>query len=58
MMIEVNPTCGVKVDAAVIAEPFRNEIRQRVQTLQSQGIGTLLCYVMLCYVMFFVCVLI
>ena len=40
-MIEANQTCGIKVDAAVIAEPFRNEIRQRVQTLQSQGIGTL-----------------
>ena len=40
MMIEANPTCGIKVDAALIAEPFRNEIRQRVQTLNSQGIGT------------------
>jgi hypothetical protein len=39
-MIVVDPTCGIKVDAAIIAEPFRKELRQRVQALHDKGIGT------------------
>jgi hypothetical protein len=38
-LIESNPKCGIKIDAAIIAEPFRNEIRQRVQVLKEHGIG-------------------
>jgi methylenetetrahydrofolate dehydrogenase (NAD+) len=39
-LITADPQCGIKVDAAVIAEPFRLEIRARVAKLQEQGFGT------------------
>jgi hypothetical protein len=43
--IEANPHCGIKVDASIIAEPFRNEIRQRVQSLNDNRIGTFIYFV-------------
>ena len=39
-LIEVDPSKGVKVDVSVVAKPFREEIKQKVQALKSQGIGT------------------
>jgi hypothetical protein len=38
-VITVDQHSGIKVDAAVIAEPFRREIRARVAKLQEQGFG-------------------
>jgi hypothetical protein len=38
-IVEANPECGVRLDAALVAEPFRVEIRQRVQALKEHGIG-------------------
>ena len=35
-----NPDKGVKVDAALIAQPFREEIKQKVKEWKKQGIGT------------------
>jgi methylenetetrahydrofolate dehydrogenase (NAD+) len=37
--ITADPHSGIKVDAAVIAEPFRREIRARVAKLKEQGFG-------------------
>jgi hypothetical protein len=39
-IVQPNPTCGLRLDAALVAEPFRNEIRQRVQTLKEHGVGS------------------
>jgi len=38
--IGADPSKGVKVNAAVIAQPFRDEIKERVQQLKNHGIGT------------------
>lgn len=38
-VIEKLPDKGVKVDAAIIAKPFRDEIKAKVQELKKQGIG-------------------
>ena len=38
--IAADPSKGVKVNAAVIAQPFRDEIKERVQQLKNHGIGT------------------
>lgn len=40
VVVTADPTKGVKLDAAVIAAPFREEIRKRVQELKQQGLGT------------------
>lgn len=37
--IERQPDKGVKVDASIIAKPFRDEIERKVQELKQQGIG-------------------
>ena len=38
--IEASPTNGIKVDASLIAQPFRQEIKAKVQELKAMGIGT------------------
>jgi len=38
VVVTADPTKGIKLDAAVIAAPFREEIRKRVQELKQQGI--------------------
>ena len=40
VLIVANPDKGVKVDAALIAQPFREEIKQKVKEWKKQGIGT------------------
>lgn len=37
--IVADPTRGVKVDASLVAEPFRQEVRARVERLKVQGLG-------------------
>jgi hypothetical protein len=32
---------GIKVDAGLIAEPFRNEIKEKVKALKAHGIGAI-----------------
>jgi methylenetetrahydrofolate dehydrogenase (NAD+) len=39
--IKSSPTEGVKVDASIVAQPFRDEIKAKVQELKSMGIGKL-----------------
>lgn len=39
-IIQASPDCGIRLDAALVAEPFRFEIRQRVQALKEHGVGT------------------
>src|SRR6056300_1070226 len=39
-VIVADPNKGVKVDAAVVAKPFREEIQKQVKELKEQGIGT------------------
>jgi hypothetical protein len=41
-VIQANPECGIRLDAALIAEPFRGEIRERVQALKEHGVGAFL----------------
>ena len=40
-VIESSETKGVKVDAALIAKPFREEIKAKVKELKLMGIGEL-----------------
>ena len=40
MAIVADPTKGVKVDAAVVAKPFREEIKAKVAAMKNDGIGT------------------
>jgi hypothetical protein len=35
-----DPTKGIKVDAAFIATPFRDEIKAKVAEMKEQGMGT------------------
>lgn len=37
-LIVADPSQGIKVDAGVVAQPFRQEIKNRVLALQRQGI--------------------
>jgi methylenetetrahydrofolate dehydrogenase (NAD+) len=37
-VIEKSPTKGVKVDASIVARPFRDEIKAKVQELKTMGI--------------------
>jgi hypothetical protein len=39
-VIEKSPTHGVKVDASIVAQPFRDEIKAKIQELKNMGIGT------------------
>lgn len=39
-VIVADPTKGVKVDAGVVAAPFRKEIRDKVEALKAHGVGT------------------
>jgi hypothetical protein len=43
-----DPTKGVKVDASVVAQSFREEIKSKVQKLKEQGIGEFAFFVA-CY---------
>lgn len=36
-----DPSKGIKVNASVVAQPFREEIKRKVQLLKDQGIGKL-----------------
>lgn len=38
-VIEKSSTHGVKVDAAIVAKPFRDEVKAKVKELKSMGIG-------------------
>jgi hypothetical protein len=39
-LIQADPNKGIKVDAGIIAKPFRDEIKERVRQLNEQGFGT------------------
>jgi hypothetical protein len=39
-VIVADPSKGVKVDAGVVAAPFRKEIRDKVEALKAHGVGT------------------
>ena len=41
-MIVADTSKGVKIDASVVAKPFRDEIKQKVTELKRQGIGKLI----------------
>lgn len=38
-IVVADPTKGIKVDAGIIAQPFRDEIKERVSQLHKHGIG-------------------
>jgi hypothetical protein len=40
-LIVASPDKGIKIDAAVIAKSFRQEVKDQVQELKKDGIGTL-----------------
>ena len=39
IVVVADPTKGIKVDAGIIAQPFRDEIKERVRQLNKHGIG-------------------
>ena len=39
-VIAKSPTQGVKVDASIVAQPFRDEIKAKIQELKNMRIGT------------------
>jgi len=39
MLVEADPTKGIKVDVSTIATPFRLEIQEAIERLKSEGIG-------------------
>jgi hypothetical protein len=41
-VVVADPTKGVKLDASLVAQPFRNEIKAKVQAMKQAGVGTLL----------------
>ena len=38
-VVVADPIKGIKVDAGIIAQPFRDEIKERVAQLRKHGIG-------------------
>ena len=40
LLITADSTKGTKVNAGVVAKPFRDEIKRKVERLRSNGIGT------------------
>jgi elongation factor P hydroxylase len=40
IVVTADPAKGIKVNAAIIAQPFRDQVKARVQQLKAQGIGT------------------
>ena len=38
-LITADPSKGVRVDAAIVAKRFRDEIKEKVAQLKAQGIG-------------------
>jgi hypothetical protein len=38
-LVVADPTKGIKVNAGVIAKPFRDEIKEKVETMKKQGLG-------------------
>lgn len=38
-LITADPSKGVRVDAAIVAKRFRDEIKEKVAHLKAQGIG-------------------
>ena len=55
-VIEKSATKGVKVDASIVAKPFRDEIKAKVQELKTMGIGASLslssCCILLSILMY------
>lgn len=52
IVVVADPTKGIKVDAGIIAQPFRDEIKERVRQLKQHGIGVYYCTILLCLSMF------
>jgi hypothetical protein len=40
-VIVADPTKGVKLDAGLVAQPFRNEIKAKVEAMKQAGMGAL-----------------
>jgi hypothetical protein len=38
-LIVADATKGIKVNAAVVAKPFRDEIKAKVEAMKQQGVG-------------------
>ena len=38
-LIEADPAKGVKVNAGVIAKPFRDEIKGKIEAMKREGLG-------------------
>ena len=41
-LIIADPSKGTKVNAAIVAKPFRDEIKEKVKALKAHGIGKIL----------------
>lgn len=39
-VIVADPSIGVKVNAAVVAQPFRDEVKAKVEEMKNMGLGT------------------
>jgi hypothetical protein len=39
-LIVADPTKGVKVNAGVVAKPFRDELKAKVEEMKKMGLGT------------------
>ena len=48
-IVVADPTKGIKVDAGIIAQPFRDEIKERVAQLHKHGIGEQWLFVVTLY---------
>ena len=41
-LIVADPSKGIKVNAAIVAKPFRDEIKEKVKALKAHGIGKMM----------------
>jgi hypothetical protein len=39
-VVVADPTKGVKMDATLVAQPFRDEIKAKVEAMKRAGLGT------------------
>jgi hypothetical protein len=47
-LIVQDATKGVRVNAAVVAQPFRDEIKRKVEEMKKMGLGTCCWYTCNC----------
>ena len=47
-LVVQDATKGVRVNASVVAQPFRDEVKRKVEDMKRMGLGTFVCRIIVC----------